>query len=430
MSGRADKSAGREKRIAVVGAGISGLTAAYILQRAGGVTVYEASRRLGGHAHARHFDEANGGRVAIDTGFITFSHKSYPNLSRLFTELDVDTDPTWLSFAIRCDGCGLEYVLADGVKGLRPRVVPADRARYLTMLAQVPRFNQKARKLARQGVEKASPTLGEFLAAGHFTDYFVQHYVIPLVSALWSCGPQLVLAYPAPYVVRYLAHHGLLDIYKSNDWRTVRGTSQSYVDRIARILIDVRLSTPVKCVRRTPVGVEITDAKGRTETYDAVVMATHADQSLRLLSDATEAERRVLGAFTYARNTVTIHTDTSILSGRPGARGAWNYRLVACSPPSGLALITYHMNKLHRFKAAEEYFVTLNDAALVDRDRVVGEITYEHPIDTPASVAARQLLPALSTARTAFAGAYHGWSSHEDGCRSGVDAALALGVRW
>jgi uncharacterized protein len=419
-----------DRRIAVVGAGISGLTAAYILQRSTSVTVYEASHRLGGDAHTHHVGTPEGGEVAIDSGFIVFSHKSYPNLSRLFGELKVDADPTQMSFAICCDGCGLEYVVAGGVRGLRPQIGPKDRAKYGAMLAQVPAFNRRARELARHGLEKDSPSLGEFLAAGKFTEYFVQHYAVPLVSALWSCAPDVVLAYPAPYVVRYLAHHGLLSICKSNEWHTVRGASHSYVDRIARTLADVRLSTPIHGVRRTSDGVELSDAEGQVEKYDAVVMATHADESLRLLSDATETECRVLGAFTYSHNTVTVHTDASILSARPVGRGAWNYRLVACSPPSGLAQITYHMNKLHGFAASDEYLVTLNDASLVNQDRVIAEVSYEHPIDNRWSVAARRLLPTLSTASTAFAGAYHGWGSHEDGCRSGVDAASWLGARW
>jgi uncharacterized protein len=418
------------RRIAVIGAGISGLTAAYILQRSTSVTVYEANDRLGGHAHTHHLDTPDGRKVAIDSGFITFSHKSYPNLGRLFDELQIETDPTRFSFAIRCDGCGLEYVVTREVKGLFPHVRMADSTKYLSMLAQVPIFNRMARALAQQRIDEASPSLGEFLTRARFTKYFIQHYVVPLVSALWSCAPELVPAYPARYVVRYLELHGLLSIYKSHGWRTVRGGSHNYVDRIARALTDVRPATPVQSVRRTPTGVEVSDSKGHIEKYDAVVMAAHADQSLRLLADATEAERRVLGSFAYSRNTVTLHTDASILSRRRHAQGTWNYRLVSCTPPSGLAQITYHMNKLHGFEASDDYFVTLNGASLVNQDRINAEVTYEHPIDSAASVAARRLLPTLTTRRTAYAGSYHGWSSHEDGCRSGVEAASTLGVRW
>ena len=420
----------RGRRIAVIGAGISGLTAAYILQRSTSVTVYEASDRLGGHAHTHRLGTPDGRKVAIDSGFIVFNHKSYPNLSRLFDELEIATDPTRFSFAIHCDGCGLEYLIARDINALFPYVRMADHTRYLAMLTQIPKFNRMARQLARQGLEEASPSLGEFLTSGKFTQYFIQHYVVPLVSALWSCAPGLVPAYPARYVVRYLEHHGLLSIYKSHGWRTVRGGSHNYVDRISRTLTDVRSATPVQSVRRTPTGVEVLDSNGKIEKYDAAVMAAHADESLHLLSDATEAEHRILGSFAYSRNKVTIHTDASILSRRRYAQGTWNYHLVSCSPPAGVARITYHMNKLHGFEASDEYFVTLNDSLLINQSRIVAEATYEHPIDSAASVAARHLLPTLTTMRTVYAGSYHGWSSHEDGCRSGVAAASSLGARW
>jgi uncharacterized protein len=420
----------KDRRIAVIGAGISGLTAAYILQRSASVTVYEAGDRLGGHAHTHHLDTPSGRKIAIDSGFIVFSHKSYPNLSRLFDELGVETKPARFSFAIRCDGCGLEYLVARDISGLFPHVKTADRTKYLALLAQIPIFNRAARQLARQGFDGVSPSLGEFLASGKFTKYFIQHYVVPLVSALWSCAPGLVPAYPARYVVRYLEHHGLLSTYKAHGWRTVRGGSYNYVDRISQTLTDVRPATPVEGVRRTSKNVEVLDSKGQVEKYDSVVMATHADESLHLLSDATEAEYRILGSFAYSRNTVTIHTDTSVLSRRPHARGTWNYRLGSCSQPRGAAQITYHMNKLHGFEASDEYLVTLNDTVSVNQSRIIAEVTYEHPIDSAASVAARSLLPTLTTMRTAYAGSYHGWSSHEDGCRSGVEAASSLGVRW
>lgn len=420
----------KERRIAVVGAGVSGLTAAYILQRSASVTVYEASGRLGGHAHTHCLSTRDGGQVVIDSGFNVFSRKSYPNLDRLFRELGVETDPTRFSFAIRCDGCGLEYLVARNINGLLPHVRMADHAKFAAMLSQIPVFNRKARQLARQRLDETSPTLREFLASGKFTKYFVQHYVVPLVSALWSCAPGSVAAYPARYVARYLEHHGLLSIYRSHGWRTVRGGSRSYVDRIARTLTDVRPATAVHAVRRTSAGVELLDDNGGIKKYDAVVMAAHADESLHLLSDATEAERRVLGAFSYSRNTATVHTDASILGPRRHARGTWNYHLVSCSPTAGIAQITYHMNKLHGFEAADEYLVTLNDVFSVDRRRVIAEATYEHPIDSAISVAARRLLPTLTTMRTAYAGSYHGWSSHEDGCRSGAAAASSLGVRW
>jgi predicted NAD/FAD-binding protein len=420
----------RRPRIAVVGAGISGLTAAYILEGSTSVTLYEASDRLGGHADTHRVVTPDGHNVAFDSGFITFSRKSYPLLSRLFDELGVESDQTRFSFAVRCDGCGLEYVLGGGIHGWLPRVRPADRKNYLSMLAQIPVFDRRAKKLVQQGFAGDSPSLDEFLSRGRFTEYFVQHYAVPLVSSLWSCAPELASEYPASFVARYLEQHGLLSKYKSNNWRTVRGGSHTYVDRIAQILTDVRVATPVQSVSRTSGSVAVAHSDSQVDEFDAVVMATHADESLRLLLDATQMEREVLGAFTYSRNRITVHTDGSVLSQRPNGRGTWNYRLSSCSAPSGVAQITYHMNKLHGFDATDEYLVTLNDASLVRQCRVIAQIIYEHPIDSMGSVAARHQLPKLTRDRTAFAGSYHGWSSHEDGCRSGVEAASSLGFRW
>ncbi|MEU4241310.1 FAD-dependent oxidoreductase [Actinoplanes sp. NPDC026619] len=406
------------RSVAVVGAGVSGLTAAYLLQRTWDVTLYEADTRLGGHAHTHDLPDG-GSTVSIDSGFIVHNDRTYPLLRRLFAELGVPTRATEMSMSVRCDGCGLEYAGAKGPGGL---FVQRPTPSYLATLAQVPVFHRRARALLATA---ENPTLGAFLMRGRYTGHFVRHFVVPLVSAVWSCGPEVVADYPARYLFTFLAHHGMLSVTGSPTWRTVEGGSRTYVDRLAKHLRSVRAGDPVTAVSRTPDGVLI-EAGERTR-FDAVVVATHADQGLRLLSDPTEAERRTLGAFGYSRNVTVLHTDDAVLPRRERARASWNYRLPGCTPDAGPPMVTYDMNRLQGLTAQRHYLVTLNAGSSPD---ALARMTYEHPIYTPASVAAQAGLPALNDGRTAFAGAYHGWGFHEDGCRSGVAAARSLGVEW
>jgi predicted NAD/FAD-binding protein len=406
--------------VAVVGAGVSGLTAAYLLRDRWDVTLFEADHRLGGHAHTHDLADGNG-TVAVDSGFIVHNDRTYPYLRRLFTELGVATQETEMSMSVRCDGCGLEYA---GAKGLAGLFAGPPGPAYLTTLGQVPVFHRRARRLLADG---ADLTLGEFLAQGHYTAHFVRHFVVPLVSAVWSCGPEVVADYPARYLFAFLAHHGMLSVTGSPAWRTVVGGSRTYVDLLAKNLRSVRAATSVTAVSRTAEGV-LVEAEGTEQRFDAVVVATHADQALRLLRDPSAAERRTLGAFGYSRNETVLHTDESILPRREGARASWNYRLPGCTPSAGPPVVTYDMNRLQRLTAEGRYLVTLNTNR--DDASVLARMTYEHPVYTRESVAAQADLPALNDRRTVFAGAYHGWGFHEDGCRSGVEAARALGVEW
>jgi predicted NAD/FAD-binding protein len=411
------------RSVAVIGAGVSGLTAAYVLRDTWDVTVYEADIRLGGHAHT-HDLSGPSGPVAVDSGFIVHNEKTYPLLLRLFAELGVPTQETEMSMSVRCDGCGLEYAGAKGSTGLfaqRPT------ARLLSTLAQVPLFHRRARALLETG---ENPTLGEFLRRGHYSGHFVRHFVIPLVSAVWSCGPEVVADYPARYLFTFLAHHGMLTVTGSPTWRTVTGGSRTYVALLARELTTVQAGTPVRSVLRTGVGVSVRDDADDVRDFDAVVLATHADQALTLLGDASPAEKETLGAFGYSRNETVLHTDASLLPRSEDAHASWNYRLPGCAPQAGPPLVTYDMNRLQRLGAPSPYLVTLNGGDAVRDDAVLARMTYEHPVYTPESVAAQSALPALNDGRTAFAGAYHGWGFHEDGCRSGVAAAASLGVTW
>ncbi|MFF9909378.1 NAD(P)/FAD-dependent oxidoreductase [Streptomyces sp. NPDC013457] len=415
------------QRVAVVGGGVAGLTAAHVLRRAYDVVLYEADDRLGGHAHTHELPTGDGGTVHVDSGFIVHNERTYPHLLRLFRELGVTTQDSEMSMSVRCDGCGLEYAGARGPAGLLGggNVL---RGRHLRMLADVPRFHRAARRLLASGDD--APTLGDFLEAHRFSAYFTGHFVIPLVSAVWSCAPGTALLYPARYLFRFLAHHGLLSVTGSPQWRTVTGGSAAYVARAAKHLTAVRTSTPVRAVERAADHARVTTEDGDTATYAAVVLAVHPDQALRMLADPTDAERRVLGAFTYSRNPTVLHRDTSLLPRAPHARASWNYRLPSCTARPDAVQVSYDMNRLQRLETPDPHIVTLNAGDRVDPGTVLARMVYEHPVYTPRSVAAQRELPGLNTTVTAFAGAYHGWGFHEDGCRSGVEAAEALGVTW
>ncbi|WP_369186017.1 NAD(P)/FAD-dependent oxidoreductase [Streptomyces sp. Y1] len=414
--------------MAVVGAGVAGLTAAHRLQGAGlAVELFEAADRLGGHAHTQRAVGADGREVALDTGFLVHNERTYPHLVALFRELGVATRDSDMSMSVRCDGCGLEYAGARGPAGLIAQPRALLRGPYLRMLAEVPCFHRRARALLADP-QAGDPTLCEFLAAGGFSRYFVEHFMTPVVAAVWSCAPDLTGEYPARYLFAFLANHGMLSVTGSPTWRTVVGGSQTYVARIAEHLSAVHRAAPVRAVRRRDDGVTVTTQDGRSTEVDAVVIATHADQALALLADPTRAEQEVLGAFRYSVNPTVLHRDASHLPRAPRARASWNYRTVRCGDSAAGVRVSYHLNRLLGLEAAEDYLVTLNEDPdrPVPAEHVVSRTVYEHPIYTRESVAAQARLPELSTGRTAFAGAYHGWGFHEDGCRSGLEAAQAL----
>ncbi|MFR9730324.1 NAD(P)/FAD-dependent oxidoreductase [Saccharopolyspora sp. MS10] len=417
--------------VAVIGAGVSGLTAAHLLQRHHEVLLFEADDRLGGHAHTHQLTTGDGRGLPVDSGFIVHNQRTYPNLLRLFAELGVRTRETEMSMSVSCDGCGLEYAGAKRLGGLFAQPRNALRPHYLALLAQVVRFHRAANRLLDEPGERADAvTLGEFLDGRGFTRYFVDHFALPLVSAVWSADFEVSRRYPARYLFEFLRHHGMLSVSGSPTWRTVVGGSREYVHRAAARLSAVHLGTPVRSVSRTGGGVEIRDEADRVHRADKVVLACHADQALTLLADPTPAEKEALGAFGYSENETWLHTDTGVLPGAPGARASWNHHKPDCAADPGRVLVSYDMNRLMRLAEPEDYLVTLNPAGRVRADRVLARMHYRHPIYTPESVAAQQLLPDLGDERTRFAGAYHGWGFHEDGCASGVRAAAAFGSGW
>ena len=330
--------------------------------------------------------------------------------------------------SVRCAQCRLQYAGSRGASGLLAGLSGGGR-RYPKLLADIVRFRRAARALLASD-EGNEESFGSFLDARGFSGYFLTHFALPFVAAVWSCAPGTALSYPARYLFCFLDNHGLLSAGGKPQWRTVSGGSATYVARIAERLSCVRTRTPVRAVRRFPGGAEVTDASGTTSVFDAVVIATHPDQALALLADPILAERSALGAFRYSRSSVLLHTDAGPLPSARAVRSSWNYLLRSCRAHEDGVQVSYYLNRLQRLDAGEDYVITLNGADLVAPETVLATMSYQHPIYDPGSVAAQRRLPDLNDGTTAFAGAYHGWGFHEDGCRSGVAAARSLGARW
>ena len=416
------------RRYAVIGSGIAGLTAAHILQAAGDVTLFEADDRLGGHADTHDVATHDGRVLGIDTGFIVHNKRTYPTLLRLFDELDVATQESDMSMSISCAECGIEYAGGRGLSGLLPSVRAVRSTRYLRMLTEVKKFHRHARDVLA-GTDDAL-TLRQFLRRGGFSDYFTSHFMTPLVAAVWSTAPTHTGDYPARYLFTFLQNHGMLSVTGAPTWYTVTGGSGRYVEKLAKGLTAVLTSTPIDSVRRVGGGAEVRDRDGNVHRVDGVVIATHPHQALAMLNDPTPLEREVLAAISYTRNPTLLHTDTSVLPQAARAQASWNYAMPSCHAAPTAVQLSYNMNRLQRLDADATYVVTLNGEQNVDRHSILARREYEHPVYTTESVAARGRLPQLNDDVITYAGAYHGWGFHEDGARSGADAAASLGVPW
>jgi predicted NAD/FAD-binding protein len=416
--------------IAVIGSGVAGLTAAYVLSARNGVTLYEADTRLGGHAHTHLLDRGDGTVVGVDSAFLVHNDRTYPTLCRLFSELGIATHDTDMSMSVRDDAIGLEFAGARGLGGLFPSPATLARPRYLRMLFEVKRFHRVATQLLEDESDDAArdlEALGAFVARHRFSNYFVEHFMTPLVAAVWSCAPGEAMRYPARYLFVFLQHHGMLSVFGSPTWRTVVGGSATYVDAVATHLQELAAGVPVRSVERLPDGVLIKAGDAAPRLFDAAVIATHPDQALQMLAKPTQAERAVLGAIPYSTNHAQLHTDASVLPRRKRAQASWNY---LSTPETDNVVVTYDITRLMGLGEQHRYLVTLGGRDRIDPASVIAEMTYAHPLYTPESVAAQRLLPTLDDDRVVFAGAYHGWGFHEDGAASGLRAAERLGAHW
>lgn len=411
----------------MIGSGVTGLTAAYVLSGRDRVTLYEADTRLGGHAHTHFVDDGNGRVIGIDSAFLVHNERTYPTLCRLFTDLGIATQPSEMSMSVRADDIALEYAGSLGVRGLfacRQSLRP----RYLLMLAEIVRFHRAATRLLGDTVSDDHPeTLKAFLDRHRFSSYFIDYFIAPLVAAVWSCAGDDALRYPARYLFVFLDHHGMLSVFGSPQWRTVTGGSVTYVRAIASRLDEVAIRTPVRSLRRVHGGVVVQAGSDPPRSFDAAVVAVHPDQALLLLDDPSPWERAVLGAIPYQTNRAQLHTDSSVLPRRRRAQASWNYLV---TPGADHAVVSYDINRLMRLHTLRRYLVTLGGEDRVDPESVLAEMTYDHPLYTSESVAAQRLLPTLDDNRVVFAGAYHGWGFHEDGAASGLRAARRLGADW
>ena len=415
--------------VAIIGSGISGLSAAYVLRTTHSVTLFESDTRVGGHAHTHDVNFDNGLSVPIDSGFIVHNERTYPHLLRIFDELDVPTQETEMSMSVTCKGCGLEFAGSRGLGGLFAQRRRLFSLRYLRLLAEIPKFHRRARSVLAKGAAD-NLTWGEFLDRGGFSQYFIKHFAVPLVACVWSSGAADTRQYPAAHLFRFLDNHGLLTVSGSPTWRTVTGGSRVYVQRLVAALGEALVQSEVTSVSRGGDAVSLTLADGSSQSFDQVVIATHADDALRLLADATDDERENLGSIKYSVNSTLLHRDPSVLPSNPRARGSWNYQMESCTATADSVLVSYWMNNLHRLALPDDVSVTLNPGVSVSAEAVIAEMSYSHPIFTHEAVTAAQALRTSGGPRLAFAGAHLGWGFHEDGCRSGVEAAQRLGGSW
>lgn len=411
-------------KIAIVGSGVSGLVCAWLLHRDHDVTVYEASDWIGGHAHTMRI-AIEGRSIDVDTGFIVYNERNYPNLTTLFGMLGVKTTPTTMSFSVRDDRDGLEYG-GQTIRSLFAQRRNLVRPRFLRMLREITRFYREAPRV----VEQARPdlTLGEFLEAGRYSRDFVERFLVPMGAAIWSSSTDQMNLFPARFFVRFFENHGMLSLKDRPQWRTVLGGSRQYVEKLTEPFRErIHLSTPVRRVERRDDCVAIaTDQRGE-ERFDEVIFACHSDQALRLLADATPAERDILGAIPYQSNDTALHTDASLLPRRRAAWAAWNYRLRP--ERSERVEVTYNLSILQHLRTEAPVCVTLNQTEHVDPGRIVARMTYDHPVYTLEGIAAQGRYHEIGGAhRTHYCGAYWFNGFHEDGVRSALRVGEHFGA--
>lgn len=412
-------------KIAVIGAGVAGLGAAWMLSRRHDVVVYEREDRFGGHACTIDAPTPEG-RQAVDVGFIVFNEVNYPNLVALFDHLGVPTEPSNMSFAVSLDGGQFEYgSSAAGYLAQRGNIV---RPSFLRMTHDILRFNRLAPRLLER-CEDLDFTIGDFIDEARLGPAFRDRYLVPMAACIWSTPHGRMLDYPAQTFVRFFHNHGLLTVGSQRSWRTVSGGSRSYVERIVAPLRQrARLATPAVAIRRGPDGVHVRDARGQWDRFDKLIMACHADQALALLTDADACERDLLGCFAYSSNEVWLHADASLMPRRRAVWSSWNYVADNAKSDSPVS-VTYWMNRLQNLPERAPLFVSVNPGRTPAAAAAHARFTFEHPMYDAAAIRAQRGLHALQGVRdTFFCGSYCGYGFHEDALSAGLDVAEQLGV--
>src|SRR3954469_10156713 len=413
--------------IAIVGAGVSGLTTAHLLHRRHDIAVFEAAAYPGGHTNTIRVDTEYETHH-VDTGFIVFNDRNYPNFERLLAQIGVAGQPSDMSFAVSDERGDFEYA-STSANGLFAKRAHLASPLFHRMLADVVRFQRAARRLIA-GPAGAGPSLGHWVEELRFSQPFIDRLIVPQASAVWSADPRQMWSFPARFLVEFFANHGMLGLRHRPQWRTVRGGSASYVDALTRPWRHrLRLSTQVQAIHRAADHVLVKPRGGEEDRFDEVVLATHSDQALRMLADPSDREHELLGAIPYQPNEAVLHTDARLLPRRRRAWASWNYHLL--DEPPGKTTVTYHMNRLQALRAERELCVTLNRTHAIDPDAVIRTISYAHPVYTGAGAAAQTRHREISGAhtRTHYCGAYWGWGFHEDGMVSGLRVAERFGAR-
>ncbi|MGE3880481.1 MAG: NAD(P)/FAD-dependent oxidoreductase [Planctomycetota bacterium] len=414
-----------QKRIAIVGSGIAGLVAAWILCRKHAVTLFEADDRIGGHTNTIEFDLA-GERHAIDTGFIVYNERTYPNFTRLLDRLGVVTQPSDMSFSVKCERTGLEYN-GHTLNTLFAQRSNLFRPRFWRMIRDILRFNREAVALLDKPEDET--TLGTFLLQGGYSEAFLRHYILPMGAAIWSTTEDRMLGFPAHFFARFFHNHGFLSVDDRPEWRVIANGSRRYVEKLIVPFADrIRVAAPVVAIERRPDGVSVAVRGGSAESFDEVVIASHSDQALRMLADPSDAERAILGAIPYQENVAILHTDERLLPRRRLARAAWNYHLPVGDSAARVSL-TYDMNVLQSLRTKRRFLVTLNREDAVDPSHVHRRIVYHHPLFTREGVAAQRRHGEISgVRRTHYCGAYWRYGFHEDGVVSALAVAKQFGM--